>query len=134
MASAPKDSAYDSEADAARRTIARAWRSYYEDPAGALDAAVRGYESGRSLDDAGLRARARALQGAVSLHRGDLQGALELAVDAQHYLGQATDSAARCEVAALKAQVSFFSGSYADALREAELTVRQRPLRTRRRR
>jgi hypothetical protein len=37
-------------------------------------------------------------------------------------------------VAALKAQVSFFSGSYADALREAELTVRQRPLRTRRRR
>jgi diguanylate cyclase (GGDEF)-like protein len=124
MASAPKDSAYDGEADAARRTIARAWRSYYEDPAGALDTAVRGYESGRSLDDAGLRARARALQGAVSLHRGDLQGALELAVDAQHYLLQTTDSAARCEVAALKAQVSFFSGSYSDALREAELTVR----------
>ena len=124
MASAPKDSAYGGEADAARRAIARAWRSYYEDPAGALDAAVRGYESGRSLDDAGLRARARALQGAVSLHRGDLQGALELAVDAQRYLGQATDSAARCEVAALKAQVSFFSGSYADALREAELAVR----------
>jgi len=124
MATAPKDFAYDGEADAARRAIARAWRSYFEDPAGALDAAVRGYESGRSLDDAGLRARARALQGAVSLHRGDLQGALELAVDAQQYLGRATDAAARCEVAALKAQVSFFSGSYADALREAELAVR----------
>ena len=57
------------------------------------------------------------------MHRGDLQGALELAVEAQRYLGQANDSAARCEVAALKAQVSFFSGSYADALREAELAV-----------
>ncbi|MGZ4185996.1 MAG: diguanylate cyclase [Solirubrobacteraceae bacterium] len=124
MATAPHDSAHDGEAAAARRAIARAWRTYYEDAAGALDAAVRGYESGRSLDDVGLCARARALQGAVGLHRGDLQGALELAVEAQRYLGQASDSAARCEVAALKAQVNFFSGSYADALREAELAVR----------
>ena len=124
MATAPKDSADGGQADAARRAIARAWRTYYEDPGRALDVAVRGYESGRSLDDAGLCARARALQGAVGLHRGDLQGALELAVEAQRYLGQAHDSSARCEVAALKAQVSFFSGSYADALREAELAVR----------
>ena len=58
------------------------------------------------------------------MHRGDLQGALELAVEAQRHLGRVTDSAARCEVAALKAQVSFFSGSYADALREADLAVR----------
>ena len=57
------------------------------------------------------------------MHRGDLQGALELAVEAQRYLGGANDSAARCEVAALKAQVSFFSGSYADALSEADLAV-----------
>lgn len=124
MATAPEDSADGRQTDAARRAIARAWRAYYEDPAGALAAAVRAYESGRSLDDAGLCARARALQGAVGLHRGDLQGALGLAVEAQRYLGQANDSAARCEVAALKAQVSFFSGSYADALREAELAVR----------
>jgi diguanylate cyclase (GGDEF)-like protein len=124
MATAPTDSADGGQADAARRDIARAWRTYYEDPAGALDAAIRGYESGRSLDDAGLCARARALQGAVGLHRGDLQGALELAVEAQRHLGQAHDSAARCEVAALKAQVSFFSGSYVDALREAESAVR----------
>lgn len=121
---APKDSADGGEANAVHRAIARAWRAYYEDPAGALDAAVRGYELGRSLDDAGLCARARALQGAVGLHRGDLQGALELAVEAQRHLGRVTDSAARCEVAALKAQVSFFSGSYADALREADLAVR----------
>ncbi len=120
----PTDSADGGQADAVRRALARAWRAYYEDPSGALDAAVRGYESGRSLDDAGLCARARALQGAVGLHRGDLQGALELAVEAQHYLGRAHDPAARCEVAALKAQVSFFSGSYADALRDAELAVR----------
>src|ERR1700761_5676285 len=124
MATAPEDSADGGQADAGRPAIARAWRAYYEDPAGALDAAVQGYESGRSLDDAGLCARARALQGAVGLHRGDLQGALELAVEAQRHLGQAHDSAARCEVAALKAQVSFFSGSYVDALREAESAVR----------
>ena len=121
---APKDSADGGEANAVHCAIARGWRAYYEDPAGALDAAVRGYELGRSLDDAGLCARARALQGAVGLHRGDLQGALELAVEAQRHLGRVTDSAARCEVAALKAQVSFFSGSYADALREADLAVR----------
>jgi diguanylate cyclase (GGDEF)-like protein len=124
MAIAPQDSADGDQADAAHRAIARAWRAYYEDPAEALDAAVRGYESGRSLDDAGLCARARALQGAVGLHRGDLRGALELAVEAQRYLGETHDPAARCEVAALKAQVSFFSGSYADALREAELAVK----------
>jgi diguanylate cyclase (GGDEF)-like protein len=124
MARVLEDSADGGQADAARRAIARARRAYYEDPAGALNAAVRGYESGRSLDDAGLCARARALQGAIGLHRGDLQGALELAVEAQGCLGRTQDSAARCEVAALKAQVSFFSGSYADALREAELAVR----------
>jgi diguanylate cyclase (GGDEF)-like protein len=124
MATAPTDSADGGEADAVRRAIAGAWRAYYEDPAWALDVAVRGYESGRSLDDAGLCARARALQGAVGLHRGDLQGALELAVEAQRHLGRANDWAARCEVAALKAQVSFFSGSYADALREADLAVK----------
>jgi two-component system, cell cycle response regulator len=124
MATAPTDSADGGQADAVRRGIARAWRAYHEDPAGALDAAVRGYESGRSIDDPGLCARARALQGAVGLHRGDLPGALELAVEAQRYLGRAHDTPARCEVAALKAQVSFFSGSYADALREAELAVR----------
>ena len=124
MATAQTYSADGGEADAVRRAIARAWRAYYEDPAGALDTAVRGYESGRSLDDAGLCARARALQGAVGLHRGDLPGALELAVEAQRHLAQANDPSARCEVAALKAQVSFFSGSYADALREAELAVR----------
>jgi diguanylate cyclase (GGDEF)-like protein len=124
IATAPQDAANGGEPDAVGRAIARAWRGYYEDPSGALDAAVRGYETGRSLDDAGLCARARALQGAVGLHRGDLQGALGLAVEAQRHLGEATGSAARCEVAALKAQVSFFSGSYADALREAELAVR----------
>src|SRR6516165_4711994 len=122
-ARAPETSAGGDEADAMRRAIARAWRGYYEDPAGALEVAVRGHESGRVLGDAGLCARARALQGAVGLHRGDLPGALQLAVEAQRYAESADDSAARCEVAALKAQVSFFSGSYADALREAELSV-----------
>jgi diguanylate cyclase (GGDEF)-like protein len=122
-ARAPENSAEGGEADAMRRAIAHAWRAYYEDPAAALDMAARGYEAGRLLDDACLCARARALQGAVGLHRGDLPGALALAVEAQHYAQRSTDAAASCEVAALKAQVSFFSGSYADALREAELSV-----------
>jgi diguanylate cyclase (GGDEF)-like protein len=111
------------EADAMRRAIARAWRGYYEDPAGALQTAARGYEAGRLLDDAGLCARARALQGAVGLHRGDLPGALQLAVEAQRHCERANNPAASCELAALKAQVNFFSGSYADALREAELSI-----------
>jgi diguanylate cyclase (GGDEF)-like protein len=44
-------------------------------------------------------------------------------VEAEQCCGQTADPAARCEVAALRAQLSFFSGSYADALREAELAV-----------
>jgi diguanylate cyclase (GGDEF)-like protein len=112
------------ETDEVRHALVRARRGYYEDPAGALAEAIRCHEAGRSLADDGLCARARALQGAVSLHRGDLQGALVLAVDAERYCGDSADPAVRVEVAALKAQLNFFTGSYADALREAELALR----------
>src|SRR5947209_8261988 len=54
-----------------RHALARA-RVYYEDPSGALAEAIRCYEFARSLEDTALCARARAIQGAVSLHRGDL--------------------------------------------------------------
>jgi diguanylate cyclase (GGDEF)-like protein len=111
------------EAQAPDEIIARARRGYYEDPAGALAEAIRCQEIGRSLGDPALCARARALQGAVSLHRGDLSGALEVVVDAERWAGRTTDPVARVEVAALKAQLSFFTGAYAQALSHAQQAI-----------
>jgi diguanylate cyclase (GGDEF)-like protein len=105
------------------RALTRARRAYYEEPAAALADAIRSYEIARSLGDEALCARARALEGAVSLHRGDLRGALELVVDAERHAERADDTVARAEVAALKAQLSFFTGSYAEALSHAERCV-----------
>ncbi len=117
------DLAGSDDAQPLRHALARARRAYLEDPAGALAEAIHCHELARSLGDAGLCASARALQGAVSLHRGDLRGALALAVDAERYSERSDDAAARSEVAALKAQLGFFTGSYAEALRDAELSV-----------
>src|SRR6201995_1940962 len=111
------------DADTVRAALDQARRVYYEEPADALAVAVRCYEIARSLPDAGLCARARALQGAVSLHRGNLRGALDLVVDAERDAELSDSLAARVEVAALKGQVSFFTGSYAEALSHAERTV-----------
>jgi diguanylate cyclase (GGDEF)-like protein len=106
-----------------RSDLARARACYYEDPVGSLSAAVRCHEIGRGLDDPELQARALALQGAISLHRGDLQGALTLAVTAERHAERSGELAARTEVAGLKAQLSFFTGSYAEALSHAERSV-----------
>jgi diguanylate cyclase (GGDEF)-like protein len=111
------------QADRVCQTLARAWRLHLEDPSRALTMAVECHEVARSLGDPALCARARALQGSVSLHRGDLSGALDLAFDAERYCERGEDLAARAEVAALKAQVSFFTGSYSEALRHAEMAV-----------
>jgi diguanylate cyclase (GGDEF)-like protein len=107
----------------ARLLLVRARGLYYEDPAGSLADAVRCCEVGRSLGDDQLRARAFALQGMVSLHRGDLRGGLALAMEAERHAQAGHDSATRAEVAALKAQISFFTGSYAEALRHAQLAI-----------
>ncbi|HEY2320664.1 MAG TPA: diguanylate cyclase [Solirubrobacteraceae bacterium] len=114
-----------SSGDAAhlRAALVRARRAYYEEPADALALAIRCHETARSLADDGLCARARALQGAVSLHRGDLRSALDLVVEAERHAQRGGDPAARAEVAALRSQVSFFTGSYAEALSHAELAV-----------
>src|SRR3954454_1555617 len=96
------------ELDAARS-------AYWEDPAGSLATAIR---IAADTGNDGVRAGALALQGAVSLHRGNLHGAFALATEAEPLVGG--DETARCEVAALKAHLSFFSGSYADALKQAE--------------
>ncbi len=112
-----------SERELARQVLVRARRAYYEHTDWALAEAIRCYETARSLGDAGLCARARALQGAISLHRGDLRGALELVVEAERYSEGTSDPAACAEVAALKGQVCFFTGSYGEAVSNAELAV-----------
>ena len=61
----------DTEAAQARHALERARSRYFEDPAGALVEAIRCHELGCSVGDASLCASARALQGSVSLHRGD---------------------------------------------------------------
>ena len=96
-------------------------RTYWEDAAGSLAVAVDVHERARAVGDHGLRARALALQGAVSLHRGDLHGALALAAEGDLHAGE--DPVPGAELAALKSHLNFFSGSYAAALAEAELAV-----------
>ncbi len=117
------DLAGRNHAEQARLQLTRARGAYYEDPAGALAVAVWCYETALSLSDQELCARACALQGMVSLHRGDLSGGLSLAVEAERHLEVSEDPAGHAEVAALRAQLSFFTGSYVEALRQAELAV-----------
>jgi diguanylate cyclase (GGDEF)-like protein len=117
------DFAGSNYAGQARLQLAGARGVYYEDPAGALAEAIRCCEIGRSLGDDELCARAFALQGMVSLHRGDLRGGLALAMQAERHAEASHDAVAHAEVAALKAQISFFTGSYAEALRHAQLAL-----------
>ncbi len=126
MASTPATDLDLAGSDYARQTrllLAGARGRYYEDPAGALADAVRCCEIGRSLADDELCVRAFALQGMVSLHRGDLRGGLSLAMEAERHAQADHGLVARTELAALKAQISFFTGSYAEALRHAQLAV-----------
>src|SRR5690349_20125678 len=92
--------------------------AHWEDPNGALEAAVSAEATGRRTHDDGLVVRALALQGTIALNRGDLRSALALATEADKRASE--DGCARAELAALKAQLAFFSGSYADALSHAE--------------
>src|SRR4051794_35275003 len=108
------------ESAALARELDRARAIYWEDPAGALATAVRAQEAARSLGEHGLHSRALSLQGAITLHRGDLGGAFALAAEAERSAEADGGDAARCEVAGLKSHLAFFSGSYADALRHAE--------------
>jgi diguanylate cyclase (GGDEF)-like protein len=117
------DPASGDGAEQVRRQLVLARHAHYEHPEDTLVEAIRCQDAARSLNDDGLSARAYALQAAVSLHRGDLRGALALAVEAERHAQACGDTYARAEVAALKAQLSFFTGSYAEALRQAELSV-----------
>ena len=105
--------------------LVAARRAYYEEAAAALAVATRVHEAGRVVGDRAVRARARALQAAIALHRGDLGSALELVHDAAHEAGnRAGDNpVARAEIAAVRAQACFFVGSYAEALGHADVAI-----------
>ncbi|HTU29112.1 MAG TPA: diguanylate cyclase [Solirubrobacteraceae bacterium] len=109
--------------ESARARLDAARRIFYERPAEALSAAAACHESARARGDAATSARARAVQAAVSMHRGDLHGALELVIDAERHGELADDPIARGEVGAVRSQVSYFAGSSVEALRHAERAV-----------
>lgn len=112
----------DSLAPAAARLDA-ARRMFYERPAEALSVAAACHEAARARGDATTSARARALQAAVSLHRGDLHGALELVIEAERHAELTADPVGQSEVAAVRSQVSFFAGSSVEALQHAERAI-----------
>jgi diguanylate cyclase (GGDEF)-like protein len=87
---------------------------YWERPAEALDIAVRCHAGARRAGDAVLQSRALTLQGAVSMHRGDLRGAFALAAEAERHAGD--DVLAGAELASLNTHLHFFSGSYGEAI------------------
>jgi diguanylate cyclase (GGDEF)-like protein len=103
------------------RELDAARRAYWEDAGGSLAIAVDVHARARAEGEHAVRARALAIQGAVSVHRGDLRGALALAAAGDLHAGD--DLFARAELAALKSHLNFFSGSYAAALAEADLAV-----------
>src|SRR5918995_4379471 len=104
-----------------RRALDAARAAYWEDPVGSLAAAIEVHEHAHARDDGPLQGRALALQGMISMHRGDLRGAFALAAEAERGVGD--DARGGAELAALMAHLDFFSGSYASSLRQAELAT-----------
>jgi diguanylate cyclase (GGDEF)-like protein len=113
----------DPARDEALRALDDARSGYYERPAAALAVAASCHELGIARADAVICARARALQAAISVHRGDVRGALALAVEAERQAESDDDVPARAETSAITAQVGFFAGSHAAALGAAERAV-----------
>ncbi|MET0685597.1 MAG: GGDEF domain-containing protein [Solirubrobacteraceae bacterium] len=103
------------------RALDAARSAYWEDPLDSLAVAIDVHAGARAQADRPLQARALALQGLISLHRGDLRGAFALAADAEREAGN--DDRAGAELAALMTHLDFFSGSYAAALGHAERAI-----------
>jgi diguanylate cyclase (GGDEF)-like protein len=123
-ASSPHHRVVDTDpTDGLHRLLVGARQRYLEDPRGALADAVQSHELARLLENDALCVRALALQSLISLHRGDLRNAMALALDAERHMEAGTDAVARAELAAVNSQLSFFTGSYTDALRHAELAI-----------
>jgi diguanylate cyclase (GGDEF)-like protein len=101
---------------------ARGW--HHEAPGEAMAVALRCEVAARGEADAAGVARALALQGMITLNRGGLRPAFTLAAEASAEVASggaaAGDPAAVVEVAALEAHLGFFSGSYREALTQAQ--------------
>jgi diguanylate cyclase (GGDEF)-like protein len=106
-----------------RPNLSRARGTHTEEPESALGVALHCHEVARTTGEAALAARALALQGFVSVHRGDLHNGIALAVDAGQQADRSDDLEARAEVAALRALLSFLTGSYVEAVAEAQAAV-----------
>jgi diguanylate cyclase (GGDEF)-like protein len=113
----------DDDSARLRRALDGARSGYWEDSTRALAAARRCQQAAREVDDPALWSRALTVEGTVALHRGDLRRSFALAAEAEPHAERTADDGARAELAALKAQLSFFSGSYAEALQQAELSI-----------
>ena len=108
-----------SVAATSHRELDDARARHWEDPAGARDVARRVQRLAHA--DGELACRALALSGLITLNHGDLPAALALAAQAERRAAEG--AAARCEVASLKALLAFFSGSYTEALQQADAAV-----------
>lgn len=101
--------------------LEKARLTYWEQPRAALEIAIRLQEEARLTRDNPLHSRALTLQGAVSLHGGDLRGAFALIGEAEPLTGD--DLTAQTELASLKAHLHFFAGSYGESLQWAKRAV-----------
>jgi diguanylate cyclase (GGDEF)-like protein len=111
------------EQTAAWAALDAARASYHEDPAGAMSTALRAERAATESDDPALRGRALALQTLVTIHGGGLRAGFPLAAAAEVAAEAAGHHVTTVEVAAMGAHLAFFSGSYREALRQAERCV-----------
>ncbi len=105
-------------------SLSRARYDHSEQPEAALVAALRCEETARATGEVGIVARALALQGFISVRRGDLRGGITLVVAAADHADRSGDLQAQAEVAALRAVLSFFTGAYVEAVSEARAALR----------
>jgi diguanylate cyclase (GGDEF)-like protein len=108
---------------AAHAALDRARDSYWERTPQALAVALDALRTGQRLGDDGLIARAGALRGNIALHRGDVRGAFAIAAEVESAVERSGGRRECAEVAAFRAQLHFFSGSYAQALTQAETAI-----------
>jgi two-component system, cell cycle response regulator len=105
------------------RSLDHVRRAFQEHPALAMVEARRCHDLASADRVDAISARALALQGAVSVHRGDLDAGLEMALQATVHAERSSDVTAQAEVAALKAQLGYFTGAYAQAMADARLAL-----------
>jgi diguanylate cyclase (GGDEF)-like protein len=108
---------------AAWAELDRARSAYHEDAAEAMAVALRAERAAGEAGHPALRARALALQTLITVHGGGLRAGFALAAGAEVDAEAGGDPTATVEVAAMNAVLAFFSGSYRDALRQAERCV-----------